>query len=563
MMRTEETRPVRLSEYRPPDWLVETVDLDVKLHPTQTPVRATLKLKPNPAAGAPAPLHLDGDGLTLVALKLDGEPLAADRYVATPDGLTIAQPPRAAVHAGDRDPGRSVRQHPALRPLPFERHLLHAMRGRRLPPHHLFPRPAGRDGGLHHADRGRQSRGAGAARQRQPAPVAATCRAAGTSRSGTIRGRSPPICSPWSAASSATSRTASSPCPGARSRFASMSSPARRTALRLRHGFAQARHALGRGGVRPRIRSRRVHDRRRVRLQHGRDGEQGPQRLQRQVRAGLARDRDRQRLRQHRGDHRARVFPQLDRQPHHLPRLVPALPEGRADGLPRPGVHLRPALARGHADRRRARPARAPVRRGCGPARPSGAARALSRDQQLLHHDGLREGRRGGAHDCRRCSAAEAFRAGMDLYFERHDGEAATVEQFVQCFAEASGRDLSQFMRWYSQAGTPEVVASGHYDPRTRTYRLDLAQTVPPTPGQSDKEPMVIPLVTGLLGRDGRDLSAEGRAASRSSAVCWCSTGRRKASCSRMFPNGRCSRSTAASRRRSSFPPTSAPTTCA
>src|SRR5215204_5283494 len=75
MMRTEEPRPVRLSEYRPPDWLVETVDLDVKLHPTQTPVRTALKLKPNPAAGAPAPLVLDGDGLTLVSLKIDGETL--------------------------------------------------------------------------------------------------------------------------------------------------------------------------------------------------------------------------------------------------------------------------------------------------------------------------------------------------------------------------------------------------------------------------------------------------------------------------------------------------------
>ena len=84
MMRTEEPRPVRLSEYRPPDWLVETVDLDVKLHPTQTPVRATLKLKPNPAAGAPAPLVLDGDGLTLVSLKIDGAPVASDGYVATP-----------------------------------------------------------------------------------------------------------------------------------------------------------------------------------------------------------------------------------------------------------------------------------------------------------------------------------------------------------------------------------------------------------------------------------------------------------------------------------------------
>ena len=110
-------------------------------------------------------------------------------------------------------------------------------------------------------------------------------------------------------------------------------------------------------------------------------------------------DRDRQRLRQHRSHHRARVFPQLDRQPHHLPRLVPALPEGRPHGLPRPGVHLRRALARGEAHRRRAGAARASVRRGCRPPRPSGAARALQRDQQLLHRDGLREGRRGRAHD--------------------------------------------------------------------------------------------------------------------------------------------------------------------
>jgi aminopeptidase N len=94
MMRTEEPRPIRLSEYHPPDWLVETVDLDVRLHPTRTPVRATLKLKPNPSAGAPAPLALNGDGLTLVSLKLDGETLASDRYIATPDGLTIAQPPQ-------------------------------------------------------------------------------------------------------------------------------------------------------------------------------------------------------------------------------------------------------------------------------------------------------------------------------------------------------------------------------------------------------------------------------------------------------------------------------------
>src|SRR4029079_6952943 len=87
---------------------------------------------------------------------------------------------------------------------------------------------------------------------------------------------------------------------------------------------------------------------------------------------------------------------------------------------------------------------------------------------------------------------AEKFRKGMDLYFERHDGEAATVEQFVQCFADVSRRDLTQFMRWYSQAGTPDVVASGQYDPAAKTYRLDLAQRLAPTPNQPDKQPMVI-----------------------------------------------------------------------
>src|SRR6476659_7814354 len=92
-MRTEQALPVRLENYRPPDWLVETVELDVSLHPTAAKVRATLKMSPNPKAGAPAPIVLDGDGLTLTSLKLDGSELHPDAYVATPDGLTIAQPP--------------------------------------------------------------------------------------------------------------------------------------------------------------------------------------------------------------------------------------------------------------------------------------------------------------------------------------------------------------------------------------------------------------------------------------------------------------------------------------
>jgi aminopeptidase N len=96
----------------------------------------------------------------------------------------------------------------------------------------------------------------------------------------------------------------------------------------------------------------------------------------------------------------------------------------------------------------------------------------------------------------------------MDLYFRRHDGEAATVEQFIKCFADAAGRDMTQFMRWYSQAGTPEVTVSGHYDVATKTYTLDCAQTLAPTPGEPDKKPMVIPLAFGLVGKDGRDLNS-------------------------------------------------------
>ena len=91
-MRTDTAQPIRLKDYLPPAWLVDTVKLDVSLHPTKTKVRATLALKPNPESGA-APLALDGDGLTLVSLKLDGKALPAGSYGATPDSLIITQPP--------------------------------------------------------------------------------------------------------------------------------------------------------------------------------------------------------------------------------------------------------------------------------------------------------------------------------------------------------------------------------------------------------------------------------------------------------------------------------------
>ncbi|MBU2582756.1 MAG: aminopeptidase N [Alphaproteobacteria bacterium] len=100
----------------------------------------------------------------------------------------------------------------------------------------------------------------------------------------------------------------------------------------------------------------------------------------------------------------------------------------------------------------------------------------------------------------------QAFRAGMDLYFERHDGDAATIEEFLTCFTEASGRDLGQFALWYQQSGTPHVKADLAYDKRTRSARLVLEQSVPPTPGQPKKLPMHIPIRLGLVGKNGRDI---------------------------------------------------------
>ena len=97
---------------------------------------------------------------------------------------------------------------------------------------------------------------------------------------------------------------------------------------------------------------------------------------------------------------------------------------------------------------------------------------------------------------------AEKFRAGTDLYFDRHDGEAATCDDFVKALEDGSGVDLSAFKIWYSQAGTPKVSARLQHDPQTRAATLHLGQRVDPTPGQPDKAPMPIPLRTALIGED-------------------------------------------------------------
>ena len=135
----------------------------------------------------------------------------------------------------------------------------------------------------------------------------------------------------------------------------------------------------------------------------------------------------------------------------------------------------------------------------------------------------------------------EAFRRGMDLYFARHDNQAVTIDDFAQAMQDASGVDLTRFKRWYHQAGTPEVAVSDSYDAATRRYTLTLAQRTPPTPGQPDKQPLVIPVAMGLLDGAGREIAV---------ATHCCSARPSRASCSTMWRSGRCRRCCAAFPRR-------------
>ncbi|WP_095109773.1 aminopeptidase N [Pseudomonas sp. Irchel 3E20] len=99
------------------------------------------------------------------------------------------------------------------------------------------------------------------------------------------------------------------------------------------------------------------------------------------------------------------------------------------------------------------------------------------------------------------------FRKGSDLYFERHDGQAVTCDDFIKAMEDANGADLTQFKRWYSQAGTPRLEVSEHYDAAAQTYSLTLRQSCPATPDKVEKLPFVIPVELGLLDAQGTDIA--------------------------------------------------------
>ncbi len=100
----------------------------------------------------------------------------------------------------------------------------------------------------------------------------------------------------------------------------------------------------------------------------------------------------------------------------------------------------------------------------------------------------------------------EGFRKGMDLYFERYDGQAVTTDDFVQVMEEANGADFTQFRLWYSQAGTPVLDVKAVYEMETHAYTLTIRQSCAPTPGQPEKAPYYIPLAMGLIDQDGNEI---------------------------------------------------------
>ncbi|PAA17771.1 aminopeptidase N [Pseudomonas fragi] len=104
---------------------------------------------------------------------------------------------------------------------------------------------------------------------------------------------------------------------------------------------------------------------------------------------------------------------------------------------------------------------------------------------------------------------AEGFRKGSDLYFERHDGQAVTCDDFIKAMEDANGADLSQFKRWYSQAGTPRLAVSEHYDAQQHIYSLTFAQSCPATPDKIEKLPFVIPVELGLLDAGGSEIALQ------------------------------------------------------
>jgi aminopeptidase N len=504
-MRTEEPRPVRLQDYRPPDWLIETVNLDVSLHPTATTVRATLKIKPN-TAGSPAPLILDGDELQLRSLVLDGKPLAAENFVATPDRLTISQVPNRPFELTIEtvvDPTSNTKLMGLYRAGETYCTQCEAEGFRRIT--YFLDRP---DVMAVYTTRIEADKKEAPILLSNGNPIAQG-ELSGTSRHfavwhdpfpkpsylfALVGGNLGCVEDSFTTMSGRKVKLAIYVEPGKESRCSYAMDSLKRAMRWDETAFGReydldifmivAVSAFNMGAMENKglnifndkyvlasptsatdtdyagIEAVIAHE-----YFHNWTGDRITCRdwFQLCLKEGLTVFRDQEFT----ADQRSRAVERIS----------------DVRGL------------RAHQFVEDAGPLAHPVRP------------EVYREINNFYTSTVYEKGSEVVRMIRTLLGPITFRKGMDLYFTRHDGQAATVEQFVQCFADVSHRDFfPQFMRWYSQAGTPDVKVAPHYDATAKTYRLDITQAIPPTPGQPKKEPMVIPLVLGLVGGNGGDL---------------------------------------------------------
>src|SRR5215471_12939670 len=512
-MRTEQAVPLRLADYRPPDWLVETVDLDVSLDPTHTIVRARLKLKPNPQAPALAPVMLDGDELQLRSIKLDGEVRAADAYVATPDGLTIPQPPN--------------------RPFVLETETV------------LDPSANTKLMGLYRSGNAYTTQcEAEGFRRITYFPDRPDVMAVFTTRIEADKAEAPVLLANGNL-------TDAGDIPGSTRHFAVWHDPfpkpcylfalvggvlgviedsfttmsGRKVALKIfvePGKEARAEYAMG-ALKRAMLWDEQAFGREYdldifmiVAVSHFNMGAMENKGLNifndKNVLASqeTATDQDFNSVEAiiaHEYFHNWTGNRITCREWFQL-----CLKEGltvfrdqefTSDVRSRPVKRI--ADVRGLRSHQFVEDA-GPLAHAVRPE--------VYREINNFYTSTVYEKGAEVVRMLKTLLGPQRFRAGMDLYFTRHDGRAATVDEFVACFADAANYDLTQFMRWYRQAGTPEVVVQGHHDASARTYTLNCKQIVPPTPGQPTKQPMAMPLTVGLLDANGRDhplVLADGR----------------------------------------------------
>jgi aminopeptidase N len=504
-MRTEEPRPVSLKDYRAPDWLIETVDLDVSLDATATRVRAKLRLKPNRADAPPAPLVLDGEELKLRSLVLDGAPLPGDSFVATPDRLTIAQPPqRPFVLEVETviDPSANTQlmglycagstyctqcEAEGFRRITYflDRPDVMAVYTTRIDADKSEAPVLLANGNLvAHGDIPGGNRHFAVWHDPFPKPCYLFALVGGqlariTDSFTTVSGRQVALqiyvepgkeqralyamdslksAMRWDEVAFGREYDLDIFMIVAVSAF-NMGAMENKGLNIFNDKYVLASPATATDTDYAQIEAVIAHE-----YFHNWTGDRITCRdwFQLCLKEGLTVFRDQE----FSGDRRSRAVERIS----------------DVRGL------------RAHQFVEDAGPLAHPVR--------PEVYHEINNFYTTTVYD-------KGAEIVRMIKVLlgpDLFREGMDLYFTRHDGQAATVEQFVQCFADVSGRDFTQFMRWYTQAGTPELVVTPHYDAREKTYRLDIAQTIPPTPGQPSKEPMVIPLALGFVGRDGGDL---------------------------------------------------------